>query len=136
MPDKNDKSIIYLLNTENNPAAEINEDLADSAWDFVRLGKEWSPEQELPDKGNTSALIVFSNKYREDETYSFCKSIRQSRTMDHIPLLVGISLYQMPLGNNVKKMQNAGFIFTPLRENELRQAIDKNASGLGIGNTP
>ena len=66
------------------------------------------------------AVIVFSEIYREDETYAACRQLREMDALRKTPLLVAVNMYQMPLANRVKAMPNAHFIFTPIDAEDLQ----------------
>ena len=86
---------------------------------------EWIEVEDLTglrDK-RAAAIIVFSKKYEEDRTLSTCHKIREDRSLDRIPLLAAVSMYEMPLGNDVKRLPNADFIFRPTEKGELHAKL-------------
>ncbi len=70
-------------------------------------------------------VIVFARKYAEAEALAICEAIRGCREMDGIPLLAAISMYQMPLGNDVKRLPGADIVFTPLKAAEVSGSIGR-----------
>jgi response regulator RpfG family c-di-GMP phosphodiesterase len=69
------------------------------------------------------AVIVFSEVYKENETYAVCRRLREIDMLRDTPLLVAVNMYQMPLANRVKAMPNAHFIFTPIKPEDLRDRL-------------
>jgi response regulator RpfG family c-di-GMP phosphodiesterase len=68
-------------------------------------------------------VIVFSEIYKENETYAACRRLREIETLRETPLLVAVNMYQMPLANRVKAMPNAHFIFTPIDAEDLQGRV-------------
>jgi hypothetical protein len=65
-------------------------------------------------------VIVFSEIYKENDTYAACRRLREIGMLRETPLLVAVNMYQMPLANRVKAMPNAHFIFTPIEAEDLQ----------------
>ena len=74
-------------------------------------------------------VIVFSEIYKENETYDVCRCLRETDMLRETPLLVAVNMYQMPLANRVKAMPNAHFVFTPVNADDLRKALRMLAEG-------
>lgn len=70
-----------------------------------------------------AAIVVFARKDEEDHALAVCRRLRSEEKYRGVPLLVAVTIYQMPLGNDVKRLRNAHFIFTPIKEDDLRQRI-------------
>jgi hypothetical protein len=94
------------------------------SWNCIEASPDWYPSQGFPVlDGKVAGIIIFSKKYQEKEALEICKSIREQRELDNIPLLVAITMYQMPLGNSVKKLPDANFIFVPLEKDALKKRL-------------
>jgi hypothetical protein len=87
----------------------------------------WVQKQNLPapDSDSLDAIVVNARHHDEDHALSLCQEIRDDNRYDGIPVLVAISIYQMPLGNNVKKLPNAHFLFVPLDKEELFERLEE-----------
>lgn len=118
---------ILLVNTRHNPDAKIDKSEFMSGWNWIEAPLEWKPEDGIPVTSSIGAIIVFSRKYAEQEALLICKSIRNSYEFNNIPVLVAITMYQMPLGNNVKRLPNADFIFMPIKEQDLVKRLNEMA---------
>lgn len=70
-----------------------------------------------------SAVIVFARKDEEPHALEVCRRIRGMERYRDVPLLVAITIYQMPLGNDVKRLRNANFIFTPIKKRDLSARV-------------
>ena len=115
---------VWLVSMQDNPRAEFDEATFKRPWRWLKALADWNPADGLPaEAGGTEAIIVFSRKYEEKEALGLCRRIRENPALETIPLLVAINMYQMPLGNNVKRMANADFVFTPLQEEELNKRL-------------
>ena len=71
----------------------------------------------------TSNLIIIYARKDEEKTHSICEQIRKTQKGQEMPILLVISRYQIPQGNDVKRMGNAAFIFSPFNERELADKI-------------
>jgi hypothetical protein len=117
---------VLLVNAHDNRQAQFDRDGFSDAWTWIETPQGWTPEQPVNcDLSTLNAVIVFSPTYRERETRSLCEAIRQRPEFAEVPLLAGINMYQMPLGNAVKKLANAHFVFTPLKEEELVSRLNE-----------
>ena len=125
----NPSRTILLVNTTHNPDAKIDKPEFMSGWNWFEAPLEWKAEDGMPvNDTRINAVIVFSRKYAEQEALLFCKSIRNCYEFNNIPLLVAITMYQMPLGNDVKRLPNAGFIFLPIKEQDLVKRLNEMGS--------
>lgn len=122
------KITVYMVNTVHNPDVSLQKSEFSDEWNWVEAAVDWSPAKGLPDDA-TDIIIVFARKYAEQEALSICKEIRSCSAMDKVPLLVAISMYQMPLGNDVKRLPNAGMIFMPLQEEDLQKRLREFSTG-------
>ncbi len=85
----------------------------------------------LPDGAKPDFLIVFAEIYREKQTLELCHTLHAQPTLEPLPLLVGINMYQMPLANKLKQIPNTYYLFTPVREQELTQRLEMVAEAIG-----
>lgn len=72
---------------------------------------------------HADVMVVFARTYREKETFAILTRIRETPAWSGIPLLVAVSMYQMPLANRVKPMPRATYVFVPFRDNDLVDRI-------------
>ena len=132
-PAEDSAKNIYLVNKVDNPDAQMNSANFSGSWNWIEAPADWNPQDGLP--GGTDridGIMVFARKYQEKEALGICKAVRGNTSFDQTPLLVAISMYQMPLGNSVKKLPNADLVFMPLQEKELSQhlnELEQNISG-------
>ena len=123
---------ILLVNTAHNPDAKIDKSDFIRGWNWFEAPLEWKAEDGMPvNLTGIDAVIVFSRKYAEQEALLICKSIRDCDEFNPIPLLVAITMYQMPLGNDVKRLPNAGFILFPIKEQDLLKRLNEMARDSG-----
>lgn len=72
------------------------------------------------------AILVYAQTHEEDRALRLCEHLRQRPDASRIPLLVVITIYQMMLGNSVKKgLPNSDFVFRPIDTENLRGRIDQ-----------
>ena len=122
----NSNRAILLVNTTHNPDAQIDKSELMSGWNWVEAPLEWKAEDGMPvNDTSIDAIVVFSRKHQENAALEMCRSIRDCPELQAIPLLVAITMYQMPLGNNVKRLPNAHFIFTPIKEDDLLKRLNQ-----------
>lgn len=123
---KRKNGALFVLNPFDNPAAKSDKNNLKNSWDWLEIPRDWNPSNGLSAKSaNTKAIIVFSEKYHEKASFEICTKIREHKDLNGIPILVAITMYQMPLGNSVKKLPNAGFIFTPIEEDILKNRLQE-----------
>jgi response regulator RpfG family c-di-GMP phosphodiesterase len=121
---------VLLVNATDNRDAQLDQPSFEHDWSFIEAPPDWRPGQGVPGGGvPVQGVIVFSRRYREKDALAMCKAIRECPSFDDVPLLVAITMYQMPLGNNVKRLPHADFIFTPLKEEELLKRLNDMAAG-------
>ena len=80
-------------------------------------------ETALSSNPETSNLIILYARKKDEKTHSICEEIRKTQEGPRIPILLVISRYQIPQGNDVKRMGNVAFIFSPFNEKELEEKI-------------
>lgn len=125
MTPTNDETLtILLVNKEDNPDAKINLSERMASWNWIEAPPDWKPEEGASFCPTPMDLIiVFARKYAEEEALRLCTAIRQCPAFDGTPLVAAISMYQMPLGNDVKRLPYAGTIFTPVREKHVLKRL-------------
>jgi hypothetical protein len=84
----------------------------------------WS-DQGKPLPTDLDVIIVFSRTHQEKHTMELAQTIRRLRTYEHVPLLVAITIYQMPLGHDVEKLPKANFIFKPIHRADLEHRLQE-----------
>jgi hypothetical protein len=117
---------VFLVNAVDNPDAGMSDSSFVHEWSWIKAPSDWTPQQGIG--GGVSpvaAIIVFSKKYEEREIRKLCEAIRGIPRLDQIPLLVAVNQYEMPLANRVKKLPNASFIFTPVKEEDLVERLNR-----------
>ena len=118
--DRHEKCRILLVNATDNRQADFDRSAFQGNWEWVDAPEGWKPEDGPPvDVDRIDLILVFARTYEEQQARRMCEQIRDMDQFHDTPVLVGISVYQMPLGNRVKEMSNAYYIFTPLKENDL-----------------
>jgi len=83
-----------------------------------------SSSSDMPTADALSGLdmaVVLAETYHEDDTLDLCRRIHGAMRSHDVLLLVGVSIYQMPLANAVKEWPDADFIFTPLNGDDLQE---------------
>lgn len=84
-------------------------------------------EAELVDR-SLDAIVVFAHKNKEARVLDVCKSIREQKDLESVPLLVAASRYQMALRYEMRRFGVGDFVFTPIDEAELTAKMDKATS--------
>jgi hypothetical protein len=127
---------VFLVNTTYNPDALIDKTSFTAPWKWVEAPLEWKSESGIPveQEGSIDVIIVFARKYAEPEALAICQSIRSCKEWERIPLLVAISMFQMPLGNDVKRLPNASALFMPIKEEDLLKRLEELAKLKGHTN--
>jgi hypothetical protein len=121
------KPTLVLVEPSAEDIAQLGMELPD--WQWVEAPEDWSGSgREHPFRGPVRAVIVFARTNEENHALGLCQAIRQRPEMVGVPLLVAITMYQMLLGTEVKKMPNAHFIFKPVREHQLRARMGEAGS--------
>ena len=112
---------LMMINTEDNDLAAFESESFHHAWEWITAPPDWNPENTANDQtqDTADALLFFARIHEEERALELCRQIRETKALDEIPLILVISVFQMPLGNNVAKLPNAAFIFSPLKEAEL-----------------
>jgi hypothetical protein len=118
-----DRSLVLLVNKAGNPHVAMDESSISDEWKFVEAPPGWTPASDIAPDGQIDAVLVFPTTYAEKEALAICKSIRECSKYDGIPLIVAISMYQMPLGNSAKKLPHTSMLFMPLKEGELKDKL-------------
>jgi len=72
----------------------------------------------------TPGLFVIYAQKSEKSTLAICEQLRNSPETLAVPILLVISRYEITQGSAVKRMENATFIITPFKEEELREKIE------------
>ena len=123
---RRDGMTVLLVNAENNPDAALDTDSFEYEWFWVRAPAGWTPEDGLSEDADAvDAVVVFSTKYEERAIRDLCESIRANSNFAGCPLLVAVSQYEMPLANRVKEMKGGDFVFTPIREQDLLDHLER-----------
>ncbi|MBN1672868.1 MAG: hypothetical protein JXR37_17620 [Kiritimatiellae bacterium] len=123
--DETQRTTVLLVNARRTPDSPVKEGSFQDDWRWVTARPGWQPDSVIVGQdGGWDAIVVFAEKYREDEAFALCRAVRERKELDEIPLLIAIDIYQMPLANKVKRLPNAGFVFAPIDEADLRARID------------
>ena len=94
-------------------------------WDLSEADGDALPAKVAPREAKqTSAVLVYARKDEEAAVLEMCRRLRESPAFEQVPVLVGITIYQMPLGNDVKRLPRSNFIFTPIEEDDLRKRVE------------
>ena len=119
---------VLLVNLNGNDDKQRVLEEIDRKWTCLIAPTDW-PESGYLDVqlGTVAVVLVFVHTYEEEEALRICEYLRGRRESDGIPLLVAINMYQMPLGNSVKCLPDAGFVFTPLKAGDLAVKIHEIA---------
>lgn len=109
-----------LINSIENPDAQIDESTFQRKWHWIKLSRDWKPGDPLPHhRESIDAIIVFSSKHKEDGIRQLCERVRALPDMSSIPMLVAVNQYQMPLANRVREMPNTDYVVLPIEEEPL-----------------
>jgi response regulator RpfG family c-di-GMP phosphodiesterase len=108
------------------PEAEQREKLQRELprWSFldVSAGRVVSEGQEMD---SADVVLVFAKTHQEGHALDVSRQIRRNREYDDVPVLVAITIYQMPLGHDIQKLPKAGFIFRPIKAEELARRVSE-----------
>jgi response regulator RpfG family c-di-GMP phosphodiesterase len=112
--------LVYLIGATSDEFHMIQKYLPEWVCENVLLNNEGTAfsSQFL----NANLIIVYAHN-NEKVAFSICEQIRNSQENLNIPILLVISRYQIYLGNDVKRMGNAAFIFSPFSGKELESKI-------------
>ena len=103
-------------------------------WNWAKATADWaggtSPVR--PD-ASVDAIIVFVEQSDEERALGLCQEIRNCPDTAAPPLLVAIDRYQLPLGNDVRRLPNAHFVLTPIDEKRLRSKLEEMGLDLTSG---
>jgi hypothetical protein len=117
---------VFLVNVVDNPDAKMSESSFSQEWSWIKAPADWGPEDGITGGvSRVDAIIVFSTKYEERDIRKLCEAIREAPSLSAIPLLVAVNQYEMPLANRVKELPNADFIFTPVKEEDLIERLNR-----------
>ena len=121
--DANDSCAVLLVDCTAEEVAQLRKDMP--GWLWIEAPKGWPFHSETSPIGQSfDAIIVFARRDRESQTLDVCKHICQEKTMKSVPLLVAASRYQMSFVNELKQLPRGQFIFTPIDENSLSDAMN------------
>ena len=119
---------ILLVDAEPEQVFRLKNDIPD--WNWQETGADWiTDDSKTPSVEGTAAVIVFARRNQEEHALSLCKKIRQRHEMDDIPLLVAINMYQLMLGNAVRRLLYGHFIILPIEKEALRNKLNEIKSG-------
>ena len=119
---------ILLVEAKPEQVSRLKNDIPDCNWVEATAG--WiTDDSKPPSVEGTAAVIVFARKKQEKHALSLCKKIRQRHEMDGIPLLVAINMYQLTLGNAVRRLLHGHFIILPIEKEALRNKLNDMKSG-------
>ena len=122
---------LTILMVEVNPeqVSQLKNDIPE--WNWQEAPPNWiSGSSGLPTTDEAlDAVIVFAKKKEDEHTLTLCKEIRQHHEMDGIPVLVAINMYQMMLGNEVRRLPCAHFIILPIEKETLHSKLSQIKSG-------
>jgi hypothetical protein len=106
---ENEELSIALIDAEESQVESLKEYLPEIEW------RAESPKTAMEDR-TPNAVIVFAKTHEEEVALSRCHSLRESNEVTQVPVLVAISIYQMPLGNQVKRLPNCDLVFLSVTE--------------------
>lgn len=112
--------LVYIIGATSDEFLMIQKDLPEWVCENVLLSNEGTAFSSQ--FVNANLIIVYARK-DEKVAFSICEQIRNSQENLNIPILLVISRYQIYLGNDVKRMGNAAFIFSPFNGKELELKI-------------
>jgi len=114
-----------ILLVDNSPEQAEQMRNSVSRWPLKEVSSDTVCEARDPDATeHADAIIVFAHKDEEKHALEVCRQLRNLDTYNEVPLLVAITIYQMPLANAVKRLPNAHFVFTPIKDEELRDVLN------------
>jgi hypothetical protein len=122
--DANDSYAVLLVDATAEEVAQLRKDMP--GWFWIEAPKGWpfNFETRATDQ-SLDAIIVFARRDREAQAFDVCKHTCQEKMMKGVPLLVAASRYQMSLAHEVRRLPRGNFIFTPIDENSLLDAINE-----------
>jgi response regulator RpfG family c-di-GMP phosphodiesterase len=94
-------------------------------WSLVDASGSSLREEHRAPVSQPDVIIVFSRTHEEERAEEIAQIIRRRREYERTPLLVAITIYQMPLGHNVKKLPRTDFIFMPIERTDLEQRLEE-----------
>lgn len=119
------QNAVLVVNTDSKDVLQLHQDLP--GWLWIEAPDGWPFEKETkPIVQSLEAIIVFASRGIEARALAICKHICEKQLLSELPLLIAGSRYQMPLAHAVKQLPRGNFIFTPIEEKTLLNAIEKS----------
>lgn len=113
---------VGLVQAEEQQVEKLQRELPEWRWVGVPAASPDAVGEN--DLSAVDAVIVFSQTHAEERARALCSALREQRIMDGTPILVGITIYQMLLGNAVKReVPQSDFIFLPIDPRDLRARL-------------
>jgi len=112
---------IVLVRPKEGEAPRLRGDMPD--WNWVVAPEEWSGDVERLGGASPDGMVVHARKDEEDEAFDLCRRIRESERLHGVPLLVAINMYQLFLGNKVRRLPRSHFIIVPVAKDSLEEKL-------------
>ncbi len=117
-----DQAEIMLIDAQHAPNEAKRLKNAFPRWTWREMDSERFPH-EAETAPSPDAFVVLTNKGTEKQAIEICDRVRASH--QQVPVLVGITIYQMMLGNEVKKRKRCNFIFTPIEKDDVVRKLEE-----------
>ena len=112
--------VAVLVEPEEEQHRQLEQELP--SWRLVEL-----PAGQVTEDASTvdsaDVVLVFAKAHEEDHALEVSKQVRGDHRFDDVPLLVAISIYQMPLGHDIRKLPKADFIFSPIAPDDFDERL-------------
>jgi hypothetical protein len=119
------QNTVLVVNTVSKNVKKLRQDMPD--WLWIEAPKRWPFEKENNlKKQQFQAIIVFADQGKEAWALAICKQISEKQLFSESPILLAGSRYQMALAHAVKRLPRGNFIFTPIEEKTLLNAIENS----------
>jgi hypothetical protein len=119
------QNTVLAVNADSEKVTKIGQDMP--GWLWIEAPNRWPFEKETkPVAQPFVAIIVFTDRDTEAHSLAICKHICEKQLFSELPLLIAGRRYQMALAHAVKRLPRGNFIFIPIEEKTLLNAIEKS----------
>jgi len=123
---------VVLVEAKEGEVPRLRGDIPD--WNWVVAPEQWAGDVERLDGASPDGIVVYAQRDREDEAFDLCQRIRESESLEGVPLLVAINMYQLFLGNKVRRLPNSHFVITPVAKDSLEERLAELGTSAQEGN--
>lgn len=103
------------------------EDMQSRLPGYQCVGREVEEVRQSPEEAGAEqadAVLVWAGKHNENEAEKTCEALREKDALSGTPVLAAITMFQIVVGNQVKKIPGAHYVFTPVQEEDLDERLE------------